>query len=431
MKRVVFKLSVVVFVLSLVICSVSSQSYATNGDNLIGVGSGSREMGGTGIASPQDAVGGIYSNPAAVGDCGKVTIDLMTTLFMPTVSNKVTFGNYSYSADSASKVYVIPSAAFTIPVSTQLKIGLAAYGVSGLGVDYKGTTVDNAKYFDFSSYYGYPPGSIVYPLQSGTYTNISTMQIAPFIRYKFDDQFSVGVAARVNYSILDLGSGKVDDYGFGGKIGILYKPVDTVSLGLTYSTPISIKYKSVTDLDGDRVNDDLKLEQPQEVGFGISVEPVKNKVLLEADLKWVNWAGAAGYKDFDWDNQLVIGVGVQYKPVKELALRAGYNYGKNPVKSHNNFDGRSSSMTTIQGKTMPTYYYEAFRITGFPALVEHHLTGGIQYTINEKVALNLGYMHAFKNTMKETGSDMTGYYTSSFESSLTEDSVELGITIKF
>ncbi|MBF0466052.1 MAG: TonB-dependent receptor [Nitrospirae bacterium] len=427
MRKKIFRMLIM---LALMVFSVSTLSYATNGDNLIGVGSGSREMGGTGIAAPQDAVGAISGNPAAVGDCGKVTLDLMGTLFIPTVTNKVTVGSASYNADSASKVYPIPSFAVTIPVSTQLKFGLAAYGVSGLGVDYGGTNVDNSRYYDFSAMYHRPAGSIVYPLQSGTYTNISTMQIAPFVRYKFDDQFSLGIAARVNYSILDLGSGKVDEFGLGGRIGLLYKPVDSVSLGLTYATPIPITYKSVTDLDGDGVKDDLKLSQPQEIGFGIAVSPVKDKLLLEADLKWVNWANADGFKDFDWSNQLVLGVGLQYKPIKQLALRAGYNYGKNPVNNHSNFNGSSTSMTTIQGKTMPTYYYESFRITGFPGIVEHHLTGGIQYTINDNVGINAGYMHAFKNTITENGTNMMGTAVS-FESSLSEDSVELGVTVKF
>ncbi|MEO5356635.1 MAG: outer membrane protein transport protein [Nitrospirae bacterium YQR-1] len=428
MSKVRFRCSGIIFLSVLMIFSFSSVSIATNGDNLIGVGSASRQMGGTGIAAPQDAVGAIYSNPAAVGDCGKITLDFMGTLFIPTVTNRVTVTNLSYSADSASKVYTIPSVAVTIPISKQLKVGLAAYGTSGLGVDYRGTNVDNSRYYDFSSFYGRPAGSIVYPLQSGTYTNYNSMQFAPFLRYKFDDQFSIGLAARVNYSMLDLGSGTSQNYGLGGKIGILYKPVEKVSLGLAYASPIEINFKNVTDFDGDGVKDNLKLEQPQEVGFGIAVEPIKDKLLLEADVKWVNWADASGYKDFDWDNQVVVGAGIQFKPVKELALRAGYNYGKNPVKNHSNFVG--SNMVSIQGHSMPVYYYESFRITGFPALVEHHLTLGLQYTFNDKVSLNAGYMHAFEKTMKETGTNMAGY-ASSFETAMSEDSIELGITVKF
>ncbi|MBF0536673.1 MAG: outer membrane protein transport protein [Nitrospirae bacterium] len=426
MNKKMFRLYAVVFLSVLMVLTVSSLSFATNGDNLIGVGSGSREMGGTGIAAPQDAVGGIYSNPAAVAG-EKINMDFMGTLFIPSVTNKATVGNLSYSADSASKVYTIPSVALTIPVSTQATVGIAAYGVSGLGVDYRGTNVDNTRYYDFSAMYGRPAGSIVYPLESGTYTNFNGMQFAPFVRYKVNDQFSVGVAGRVNYSMLDLGTGTSQNYGIGAKVGILYKPMDTVSLGLTYSSPIEVNYKSVSDFDGNGTKDNLKLEQPQEVGFGIAFEPIKDKFLIETDLKWINWADATGYKDFDWSNQLVVGAGLQFKPVQNLALRAGYNYGKNPVDSHSNFTG--SKMMSMQGYAMPTYYYESFRITGFPAFVEHHLTLGLQYTVAPQVSINVGYMHAFNKSMKETGTNMAGAPTS-FESSLSEDSIELGVKIK-
>ena len=39
--------------------------FATNGDNLIGIGPISRAMGGVGVAAPQDAISAIFANPAA------------------------------------------------------------------------------------------------------------------------------------------------------------------------------------------------------------------------------------------------------------------------------------------------------------------------------------------------------------------------------
>ncbi|RLB13673.1 MAG: hypothetical protein DRG82_15240 [Deltaproteobacteria bacterium] len=59
--------------------------------------------------------------------------------------------------------------------------------------------------------------------------------------------------------------------------------------------------------------------------------------MAEINVRWYNWADAKGYEDFDWDNQWVFALGVQYRPVGKLALRAGFNYGKNPVNEHNAF----------------------------------------------------------------------------------------------
>ena len=59
---------------------------ATNGDNLIGVGPISRAMGGVGIASPQDAISAVFSNPAAMcfgAFCPSNQVDFAGTGFMP------------------------------------------------------------------------------------------------------------------------------------------------------------------------------------------------------------------------------------------------------------------------------------------------------------------------------------------------------------
>jgi len=78
----------------------------------------------------------------------------------------------------------------------------------------------------------------------------------------------------------------------------------------------------------------------------------------------------------------------------------------------------------------PDYYYETFRIIGFPAIVQHHITAGIGYAFSEKFELNAGYTHAFENTVSEMGSFMGGP-SASIKSSLSEDSAEFGITWRF
>ena len=56
----------------------------------------------------------------------------------------------------------------------------------------------------------------------------------------------------------------------------------------------------------------------------------------------------------------------------------------------------------------PAYYYETFRIIGFPAVVEKHVTCGVGYSFTEKFSMNLGYMHAFEKTISESGTDPLG-----------------------
>jgi long-chain fatty acid transport protein len=114
--------------------------------------------------------------------------------------------------------------------------------------------------------------------------------------------------------------------------------------------------------------------------------------------------------------------------IPKLFLRAGFNYGSNPVKRHANFNG--TSFKTVQGTTLPTYYYETFRIVGFPAIVETHLTAGIGYEFSPKFGLHMGYTHAFEKKIKETGTFLDGT-PASMESKLYEDSLDLSLTWRF
>jgi long-chain fatty acid transport protein len=153
--------------------------------------------------------------------------------------------------------------------------------------------------------------------------------------------------------------------------------------------------------------------------------------LIEGNFKWINWWDADGYKDFDWNDQYVLSLGAQYKPMPKLSLRAGVNYGKNPVKKHHGFD--ASSMTFVQGNSTPTFGYEYLRIVGFPAIAETHLIFGIGYEFSEKFAVNLGYVHAFEKKISETGTNFGGSPGPgvTLSSKLQEDSFEVGLSWKF
>jgi long-chain fatty acid transport protein len=358
--------------------------------------------------------------------CPGSEINFAGTLFMPTVTGSVATSGLpgaSASADSESKVYAIPAIGLSVPITTSWRFGLSAYGVSGLGVDYRGTGLDGS----FP-----PPFPAGTPLVQGSYTQLQTMKFAPAIAYAPARDISVGLALHIDYSSLDLGSGSNFGYGIGVQLGAIYKPMDILSLGLTYVTPQEVEYENVLKFP-DGSYGSLKLASPQQVGLGIAVEPIKDTLLVEVNGKWVNWAGAKGYDDFDWEDQWVFGIGVQYKPIKPLALRIGYNYANNPVKEHSNFVGATPggpAMTSVQGNVMPTYYYETFRIIGFPAIVKQHITFGIGYEISKRFAVNAGYTHAFKEDISESGTNFAGMPVT-LNSTLYEDSLEFGFTWRF
>jgi long-chain fatty acid transport protein len=380
-------------------------------------------MGGIGIAAPQDAIGAVFANPAAMcfsPFCPGSEFNFAGTLFMPKVNAKIELDGITFTADSEKKTFGIPAIGLSIPLTNNLpfwRFGLAAYGISGLGVDYRDTDIDQS-----------PPAHGGNPLIATEFTQLQIMKFAPAIAYQPNNQFSLGLAFHIDYANLDLGSGASFNYGYGVQLGTLYKLGSFISLGATYTTPQKVEYKKVTDFDNDGSRDTLELEAPQELGVGVALHLMSNKLLFEVDGKWVNWGNAKGYDDFGWKDQWVFAFGAQYKATQKLSLRAGFNYGKNPVEIHNNFVG--TDIVQVQGKSMPTYYYETFRFIGFPAIVQSHLTLGIGYEFTNQFAVRAGYMHAFKKEVRESGTAMNGQPVT-LESGLSEDSIEFSLNWVF
>jgi long-chain fatty acid transport protein len=426
------KIFTILAILALV-TTLSPAAFATNGDNLIGVGPTSRAMGGVGIAAPQDAISAVFANPAAMcfgPYCPTSQFDFAATLFAPKPSAEVTIGGQSFKEDSEDNVYPIPAIGFSVPVGgvdSKWRFGLSAYGVSGLGVDYRNSDLDNPNAFGAGA-----------PLIQGEYSQLQIMKFAPAFAYQATPRLSLGLAVHVNYADLDLRNGSSPGWSFGVQPGIIWRPLDNLSLGLTYVSPQEVDHERVlqpSPQDPTFTSPDLKLESPQQVGLGVAYEFVEFGLLLEANGKWINWSDANGYDDFDWNDQYVIALGAQWEVIPKLFLRLGYNYAENPVDDHDGWDGSFGALgpndtVTVQGTVFPRYYYESFRIVGFPAIVEHHLTLGIGYEFNEAFSFNLGYMHAFKNDIKETGTAPSGQQAE-LKSELYENALDFGFTWRF
>ncbi len=392
--------------LAVLVLTGASMVYATNGDNLIGVGPTSRSMGGTGIAAPQDAISAIFSNPAALSQLSGSQFNFAGTDFSPAVKANVimpvAYGG-PWKATSQDAVYAVPAIGVATPINDKMNFGIAAYGVSGMGVDYRNKD----------------------PM--ATNTKVSVMKFVPAVSYKAG-AFSYGLGMDIDYQAADFGEGLSHNYAVGARLGAGYE-YGAWNLGLTYVTPQTVDHKRIYNFDevppwNSTTYDNLKLANPAQYGAGVAYKGL-DKWLFTADVKYIDWANAKGYKDFDWQSQTVYAVGVQNKTTDKLTLRAGWNYGKNPVKKHNNFN--AGGATTIQGTPMSEFGYEYFRIVGFPGIVENHFTLGAGYEFSPKFTLNLGYMLAPANTISET--DNSGNIT--LKSKLSEQSLDLGLNFKF
>ncbi|MEW6116788.1 MAG: outer membrane protein transport protein [Nitrospirota bacterium] len=394
---------------------------ATNGDNLMGIGPISRTMGGVGIAAPQDPIGAVFANPAAMcfgPYCPRSEANVTTTLFAPRTRAKVKSpgAGINTSAKSKADLFLIPAIGVSTPLVDKWRFGFAAYGTSGLGVDYR-------ERLDLEPA---TPGH-----QGDLFTEYRVLKLAPNIAYLVNEHLSLGASFHVDYASLDMGLGTSSGEGFGFQVGAIYKKCP-FAVGISYVSPQSITHRDVAHFDTDGIKDNLTLEQPQSAGAGIAYAP-SPRLLIEANVKWINWGDAKGYRDFDWRDQWVYAFGIQYNPASSLALRAGINYGRNPVRTHQGFNADTASFTPVQGKNVSTFNYELLRIIGFPAIAETHVTFGAGYRFTQRFEMNIGYTHAFRKTASETGKDFggPGGPDVSLTSKLAENSFEFGISWRF
>ena len=379
-------------------------------------------MGGIGTGMPVGPIDSIFRNPAWLPyyNTKKFFVSFGGILFMPNVKVssrsiiQTTAGASPISVStngrvkSRADIFLVPEVGIVHKINNKLAVGVGAFGVSGMGVDFRDKDQTLAQ----------------------MHTTFQFMRLTPTIAYKINEMISVGAALHIAWGSLDMGAelcadsladpdsipeadncwnasgGQSQDFGIGASVGIALNFGDFIFGGLYYQTPVSMKYKNVFNSDNDMLDpnnryEDLKLEQPQEVAVGIGVKPLES-LKLGLDIRWIDWSGSDGYGDFDWKDQWVFGAGVEYKPFEKLSLRAGWNYGKSPIRSKDNLPINDQNRIPDLAAPFSTYHIYWFNLVGFPAIAEHHFTLGFNWKITQNFDIDLSYVYALTNTETAT-----------------------------
>ncbi len=321
-----------------------------NGLNLNSLGSKALSMGGAFIGLAND-FSAIYWNPAGITQFDSAYFGFYLTDVIPT-------GNYAYPLakidTSFTKHYISGMAGFYRPLTENIFGGIGVYIPSGLGSEWKGEdlkALTAGKTLEWMS-------------------KIAVVSFSPVIAYKFSDKFSAGATLNINYGMMDLKtSAKSDQYsdeatgwGIGATIGVMAKPTDKLSLGLTFKTASKISFEGSARMDalkaysylGVPIESDLErdITWPIWIGGGIAFKPIEN-LTLTADLQWTKWSDIdvvkTDYKSsawkmlfgltpdkeeelyFYWDDTLQIRFGLEYLLKENIALRAGYYHDPAPA----------------------------------------------------------------------------------------------------
>jgi Long-chain fatty acid transport protein len=407
-----------------------SPAYATNGMRLIGFGPVQRSMGGIGVGTTLDAAS-VLTNPAGMSDISQ-RLDFGATYFSPSVNYNATgvnipagaMGNvYPIKSVKSDGVTIhtdrgaspVPAFGLIVDITDDLKFGLGAYGISGMGVDYK----ENL-------YYG------------TLYTSYSQMRFAPGLSYRIMKGLSVGATLNVMYATMEFdaasGFGQVNhmgasSFGIGATFGAKYTLFDMISFGAAFEMMSFFKEFQfnvnsntiINPMDGSRTSfpsgvDKLKFNQPSVATIGISAKPIEG-LTVGVDFELILWSETNGLNkpkytqsqpytqpwNMNWTNQFVLKVGAEYRIIPMLAVRAGYNWGKMPLDPS-----------------------RAFENIAFPAVAEHHITLGVGVKLGEKFEINIGGM--FSPRAEISGSNPQNQYIVSYKTGMTQYSLELGLS---
>lgn len=377
-------------------------------------------MGGIGVGMPVGPTDTIFRNPAWMSYYKGFNMSFGGILLSPEVkakSNIIT--GTTTSATSQSKMFVVPEVGIVHQINDKLTFGIGAFGVSGMGVDYRNKD----------------------PNFLNMHTTFQFMRVIPALACKVNDAISVSDAVHLAYGSLDMGAylcdpinpmvcwnasgGQSQTYGVGAQLGVAYNIGDFVYAGLTYQSPVNMTYKRVFDSNNDNIFEDFKLTQPQEFAFGIGVKPMDN-LKVGMDLRWINWKNAKGYKHFQWKDQWVIALGGEFKPTQKLALRAGYSYGRSPIRGGVKDITNANNIPNF-AEPFSDFRLAFFNLIGFPAISEHHITLGLGYEFTRNFSIDLAYEHVFKKKVSATN-NVFGYFV---EAQNAQNAISIGLNWKF
>lgn len=371
-----------------------------NGLNLNSLGSRALAMGGAFVGLADD-YSVIFWNPAGIALFKTRAFGFYGTDLIPSGKYKLevpvpNLGTLTMvNAKTQSKHYLAGLAAYYHPIAENLVAGIGVFVPSGLGAAWDGSdfaAIAENKTYEWSS-------------------RIGVVTIAPAIAYKVNDQFLVGGTLNLNYGSFDIsmhaGSAEIpvppykvdlgqyeesmNGWGMGATFGLLVRPNEKFSLGATFRTRSTIKFKgnaAISNIYLIGLNKESDVERnvtyPTWLAFGLAFKPI-TALTITADLQWSEWKTIdvmktdfldPGWKllmalsgddarEMHWKSVMQMRLGAEYTLPNNWAIRAGYYWDPSPAPD------------TTMNVLLPSYDFNV-------------LTFGVGYTLGD-LKLDFGF----------------------------------------
>ncbi|WML90310.1 outer membrane protein transport protein [Thiothrix lacustris] len=421
---------------SILLALGAQSAFATNGLAPTGLGQTHKAMGGAAAgfaASPMS----MATNPASASfspDGYEVGAEVFVPNRTATLQAPFSGTGVAQEADgNGDEMFLIPEAGYKRDMKGGLSVGVVAYGNGGMNTAYDSGVPFGRGFFSSTAT---APGA------SSTSIDLKQVFVSPTASYKVNDRVAVGASVNLvaqrfeaeglgaftgasasNTNLTDNGGDT--STGIGATVGVQGKISDKLSAGLAYRSKVGMgkleKYQGLFPNGGE-------FDVPAATTAGIAYQ-VAPQTLIAADIANIEYSGvdAIGNSSsklyagslmgsdngpgFGWNDQTVYKVGVKHQVNDGLAVMAGYNYGKNPVKS---------SETTVNVLA--------------PAVVEKHISLGFEKKLTPQSKVVGSYIHAFENTVTGDGAlppTLTAPPLSAYDLTMEQDAVGISYSVDF
>jgi long-chain fatty acid transport protein len=266
-------------------------------------------------------------------------------------------------------------------------------------------------------------------------TELMVFTVSPVIAYQITNGLSVSAAFVYSFANVEItrknsqapfeGDAFIqlkgdDNAAFGYNLGLMYKPIKTLSFGVSFHSQIKYDFKGTAKSTGTQQLIDAgllpsgdvtaKLTSPMNLAFGVAYD-VRPDLKFSADFQFVGWSSYDTLKvDFTdpnfpdlasprlYHDSYIIRFGSEYKISKQFELLAGIYFDKNPVK--------------------PEYLN--------PSLPDANRIGlsiGINYNILKNFGVSVSYLHIGASQVTVTNS--TEYFNGTYNSTANIASLSL------
>ncbi len=342
-----------------------------------------RAMAGAGVMG--DDLSAVHYNPAGMTLLEGTRIQATGTWVAVNAEYK---GDKTGATENGRKKgQLVPAGYITHQVNDQVWLGLGLTVPYGMGTDFN-RTWEGA--------------------ERGNKSMILTFDINPNVAWQINEKFSVGAGLSLQYAKAKLGMGKElapgmsgnatvegDSWAWGWNVGMMYRPVETVRLGLAYRSHIAHNAEGETTLDamGMSLVSDMKvrIKTPDTLTFSAAWDATQD-LTLSATARWSKWSnfdtlsiensgftktgsqqidglvqmkGASVQVENHWDDTWFFSLGADYRLNDQWTVRGGVAYDQGPVDN-------------------------AYRMAVIPDTDRVWVAGGASYKFNQNLTFDFG-----------------------------------------